>query len=284
MNRFVFIGLACVVATSVAAFLIGRGDEKRRADLLVSKLEEAAASSNSIETTYEIPTDLPAPVARYLKRALPKEIRPIQTVRIEQSGALRTSTSSKNWKDFSAHQFVAPVAPGFVWNARVKMPFGTHIRVLDSYSFGVGSGHVSLVSAFRVTSASDEPELNSGALHRYLAESVWYPTALLPQSGVSWVPMDEKSAIATLVDHGIEVSLEFRFNDADEVIAVYSPGRYGRFDGAYKKVGWEGHFSHYREQNGFLIPGRGEVGWYDAGNLELVWKGEINSVHIQQNH
>ncbi|GAC19997.1 DUF6544 family protein [Paraglaciecola arctica] len=284
MNRFVFTGLACVVATSVAAFLIGRGNEKRCADLLISKLEEAAASSNSIEAIYEIPTDLPAPVARYLRRALPKKIYPIQAVLIEQSGALRTSTSSKNWMDFSARQFVAPMAVGFVWNARVKLPFGIHILVLDSYSFGVGSGRVSLMSAFVVSSTSNEPELNSGALHRYLAESVWYPTALLPQSGVSWVSKDERSAVATLKDHSIEVSLEFRFNDADEVIAVYSPGRYGRFDGEYRKVGWEGHFSNYREQDGFLIPGRGEVGWYDAGELQLVWKGEINSVHIQQNH
>lgn len=278
-----FVGLACVVATSVAAFIIGRSNEKRRADLLISKLEEAAASSNSIEESYEIPTDLPAPVARYLRRALPKKIYPIQTVLIEQSGALRTSTSSKNWMDFSARQFVAPIATGFVWNARVQLPLGTHIRVLDSYGFGEGSGRVSLLSAFGVSSASSEPELNSGALHRYLAESVWYPTALLPQSGVSWASKDERSAVATLKDHGIEVSLEFRFSDADEVVAVYSPGRYGRFDGEYRKVGWEGHFTNYREQNGLLIPGRGEVGWYDAGELQLVWKGEINSVHIQQN-
>lgn len=277
-----FIGLACVVATSVAAFLIGRGNERRRADRLVSKLVEASNSRNGVAAIYEIPADLPAPVARYLRRALPQPTYPIKAVWMEQSGVLRTSTSSENWMDFSACQLVAPMATGFVWNARVKLPFGAHVRVLDSYSLGVGRGHVSLLSVLGVSSASNEPELNSGALHRYLAESVWYPAALLPQSGVSWVQKDERSAIATVIDHGIEVSLEFRFNDADEVVAVYSPGRFGRFDGKYKKVGWEGHFSHYREQNGFLIPWRGEVGWYDAGKLKLVWKGEINSVRIQR--
>lgn len=282
MNRFAFIGLVCAVMSSVAAYLLGRRNEKRRVDILVSKLEEASNSSRSIETAYEIPPDLPAPVARYLRRALPRKIVPIYTLRMEQSGILRTSTSSKNWMDFSARQFIAPTVSGFVWNARVKLPFGAHIRVLDSYGFGVGSGHVSLFSALGVSSASNEPELNSGALHRYLAESVWYPTALLPESGVSWAPKDEQSAIATLIDHGIEVSLEFRFNDEDEVIGVYSPGRYGRFDGEYKKVGWEGHFSHYREHKGFLLPEHGEVGWYDDGELQIVWKGDITSVDIQQ--
>ncbi len=78
MNQYVCIGLACLVATSVAAFLIGRGNEKRRADILISKLEDAAASIKSIEALCEIPTELPAPVVRYLQRALPKKIYPIK--------------------------------------------------------------------------------------------------------------------------------------------------------------------------------------------------------------
>src|SRR5688572_7450692 len=42
-----------------------------------------------------------------------------------------------------------------------------------------GSGHVGLLSAFAVSAAAATPEMNSGSLHRYLAEAVWYPTALL---------------------------------------------------------------------------------------------------------
>ncbi len=201
---------------------------------------------------------------------------------MEQVGTLRTGTKSDKWMDFTARQFVAPSAPGFVWNARVSLPLGAHLRVLDSYVSGQGGGSVSLLSAIRVSSASNEPELNSGALHRYLAESVWYPAALLPRRGLSWTPKDDRSAVATLTDQGIEVSLEFRFNDADEVIAIYSPGRYGRFDGEYRKVAWEGRFSDYRQTGGYSIPWRGEVGWYDGGTLHLVWEGEIKSIHFQR--
>ena len=55
-------------------------------------------------------------------------------------------------------------------------------------------------------------------------------------------------------------SVEFRFNDADEVIAVYSPERYGRFDGENRIVEREGHFGDYRAQDGFWVPEHGEVG------------------------
>ncbi|WP_425532220.1 DUF6920 family protein [Aromatoleum anaerobium] len=54
-------------------------------------------------------------------------------------------------------------------------------------ALGVGSGQAQLLSAVTVASDRDKPELNSGSLHRYLAEAVWYPTALLPSAGCGGV-------------------------------------------------------------------------------------------------
>ncbi|MBN4058632.1 hypothetical protein JYT18_00185 [Desulfocapsa sp. AH-315-J15] len=155
------------------------------------------------------------------------------------------------------------------------MPLTTHVRVLDSYIAGIGSGRVSLLSSFCIASAAGTPELNSGALHRYLAEAVWFPTALLPQSGVEWSPLNDHSALATLTHKGVTVSLEFRFNEVGEVTSIYSVGRFGRFDGEYKKVPWQGHFLDYQFKAGMRVPLYGEVGWYDDGSLQMVWKGHI---------
>jgi len=177
-----------------------------------------------------------------------------------------------------------PPATGFVWNAKVQMPLGTHVRVLDSYAAGVGAGRVSLLSAVTIVSDSDKPELNSASLHRYLAEAVWYPTALLPQSGVMWTAIDDRSALATLTDSGITVSLEFRFNDADEVMAIYSPRRFSRIDGVYKELPWEGHFRDYQVRGDIRIPTYGEVGWYEDEMLQLVWKGNIIDAQYQFVH
>lgn len=273
------LSILILIMILILGYVAGKIIEFRRAKNLVRNLQSSIHLSPSI--SLEIAEDLPPPVVRYLKRALPDPIRPIQKVFFEQTGELRTNTSSHEWMAFSATQMVSPLGPGFVWNAKVRLPLGLHVRVLDHYDRGVGGGQVSFISALRLSSVLNEMELNSGALHRYLAESVWYPCALLPQFGVTWQAKDDQSAIATKRDRGVEVSLEFRFNDADEVIGIFSPGRWGRFGNRYEKVAWEGHFSHYEHKDGYRIPTRGEVGWYDQEELKLVWKGSLNSIHFE---
>ena len=84
--------------------------------------------------------------------------------------------------------------------------------------------------------------MNSSLLHRFLAEAVWYPTALLPSPALSWTPIDDASTLATLTQGAISVSLEFRFNCCDEVESIYTPGWWESFDGGFKQVAWEGMF------------------------------------------
>ena len=76
------------------------------------------------------------------------------------------------------------------------------------------------------------------------------------------------------------VTLEFRFNDAGDVTGIYTPGRYGRFDGGYRKVPWEGHFGNHREIAGLRVPTYGEVGWYEENALQLVWKGHVTHLEL----
>ena len=117
--------------------------------------------------------------------------------------------------------------------------------------------------------------MNSGALHRYLAEAVWYPTALLPSAALSWEPIGSNKARATLTDHNSSVALEFGFNSDDEVASIYTPGRWGLFGKEYRQTAWEGHFSEYAERDGVLVPGAGEVGWYVKQEWQAVWKGRL---------
>lgn len=93
--------------------------------------------------------------------------------------------------------------------------------------------------------------------------------------------MDDRTALATLSDAGTTVSLEYRFNEAGEAIGIYSPGRFGRFDGGYRQVPWEGRFRDYRERAGMRVPFYGEVGWHVDGSLRIVWKGALEDVHYE---
>lgn len=281
MDKWLLIISTIVIISIIIALLIGQAYESAKLKKLEESLIQCASKPKTNIVDFDSFSELPPPVSRYFKHVLVDGQKLIRTARIRQSGVLRTSAMNTKWSAFTAQQLIVTALTSFIWNAKVEMPFATHVRVLDSYAMGVGSGRVSLFSAFAIASESGLRELNLGALHRYLAESVWFPTTLLPQSGVIWSPINDHSAMATITDRGITVSLEFQFNKIGEVIGIYSPGRFGNFDGGYKQVPWEGHFRDYQIRSGMRIPLYGEVGWYVDETLELVWKGSLIGVHYE---
>jgi hypothetical protein len=200
---------------------------------------------------------------------------PIRLARLTQSGTLRAGPRSRRWMPFASTQEVAPAAASFEWDARVEvMPF-IYLRVRDALHEGRGSGRVELLSMLSLGHERDTPELNAGALQRYLAEAVWYPTALLPSDQLAWSAIDERKALATLTSHGTSVSLEFHFNREGEVAAIYAPQRWMKSGRRYVQMPWEGHFFGYWECSGMLIPAAGEVGWHVDGKWQAVWKGRV---------
>lgn len=217
---------------------------------------------------------LPAPVARYFRYALQDGQPLILSACYRQIGALRTDIHSARWFDFEATQRVAPASRSFTWDASVYLLSFLRLHVRDGYVAGRGSGKVSLMSV-PIAKERGGAEMNSGALHRYLAEAVWYPTALLPASGVLWSAIDDRRALATLTDSDITVSLEFTFGDAGQVTGIYTPGRWGKFKAGFRKTAWEGHFGAYEERSGMRIPFNGEVGWYEGNQWLPVWKGQL---------
>ena len=219
---------------------------------------------------------LPVPVARYLRLTIPSSSSaPVLSVTLSQRGSLRTDPRGRRWMAFTASHVAAPGVPRFVWRARVNLFPLLRLSIIDSLIDGVGSGCVSLLG-IKLSSAEGTPEMHSGALYRYLAEAVWYPTALVPSERLTWTAIDDRRARATLTDGGQTVSLEFRFLPTGEVSEVFTAGRWGHFAGKFLQRPWEGHFSDYRRVGGFLIPFRGEVGWYVDGGLGLVWRGTID--------
>ncbi len=88
-------------------------------------------------------------------------------------------------------------------------------------------------------------------------------------------PINSSTALVTLTDASVTVSLEFRFNEDHEITSVYTPARWEKFIGGYRQTPWEGRFHTYRQKQGTLVPSGGEVGWYHGGTWQKVWTGEI---------
>lgn len=214
-------------------------------------------------------------MARYLRRVLQPGQAPIRAARLTQEGTLRTRPHSSRWMRFEALQVIDPQAIAFAWDARVHVAPLVHLRVRDAFREGRGSARVDLLSMIRLGHDAGSPELDAGALDRYLAEAVWFPTALLPGPHLRWSAIDERKALATLSSHGTTVSLEFHFNREDEVATIYTPQRWFRQGGKYRELPWEGRFFGYRERSGLLVPAEGEVGWYVDSKWQAAWKGRV---------
>jgi hypothetical protein len=224
---------------------------------------------------------LPKPVQSYLTNALAEGQPYVTSVRLKQSGEFRLGDTTTPWKPFSAFQNFTVNSPGFIWDATIEMIPLVPVRVVDMYKEGEGTLEAKILSAIPVVDAEPSPEMNSGELMRYLAETVWFPSALLPGEGVEWLPIDENSARATLNHNGTTVSLVFYFNNQNEVEHVFAESRFREVEGTFEPTPWTGHFRNYQVRNGMLIPIDGEVAWNLPGGDLIYWRGHLEEIEYQ---
>ena len=144
-----------------------------------------------------------------------------------------------------AQQVFSTRPRAFSWNSTISMPPGLSIRVCDSYSAWAASMKVKLSTLYTLIYAHSQQELDEAALQRYLAEAVWFPTALLPGQGNIWEALNGHRARASITDSAISTALEFEFNQKGEIVAVYAPARYREVPGEYVPTPWQGRFSNY---------------------------------------
>jgi len=238
------------------------------------ELNAHANTSNGRNFMSQDLNGLPIPVKKYLKKTIPEGQQYIHFVELKQIAYFRMSEGSKKWLPLKATQHFTTDPPGFVWDAKIKMAPLITTRVLDMYNQGAGILYAKLLNTFTVANASGAKELDTGELVRYLAESVWFPTALLPSQSTKWEAIDDNTAIAILKDGNNEVSLKFYFNNEDEITEVTSK-RYRLVNGVYKLVSWTGYFSNYQRRNGILIPLEGKVEWNLHQGSFAYWKGRV---------
>lgn len=269
------VGLAWIGTGVGLAAWLGASRWKRKTLYLVEKFIQPTPSHEMKTVSFANFGQLPVPVAKYLRLALTEGQPFIRSVRLVQTGELRhIGKSQGGWMPFEAVQYVSAQPLGFVWDALIR-PFSLmQIRVRDAFVDGQGTAQVSALSLVTLADETGKPELNAGALMRYLAEAVWFPTALLPTAKLEWSSIDDTKALATLTESGTTVSLEFSFNDIGEITSVYTPCRYAAIDGKYELTPWGGHHRNYKEKDNMRIPTEGEVEWHLSSGIFPVWKGE----------
>ena len=270
--RVVLSIAAMMVAALLAAVIAGQAAWRTATASTVDRLA-------STETGRSIPTDtllddLPVPVARYFRRALTGTRRMIRSAVATQQAEFFIDGA---WRPLTAVQHFTTSPPGFVWDARIAMAPLMRVQVRDAYLSGRGSMQASIYGLYSVVDVESSAELDSGALQRFLGESVWFPTALLPSASVVWSARDDRSATVTLIDDDTRVSLLFEFDQNDDVVRI-SGDRFKETNGSYVMQPWVIACSEHGDRSGIRIPLFCEVAWVVDGGAEPYWRGRISNI------
>lgn len=222
--------------------------------------------------------ELPDPVVRYFTFALMPGQPFLRRARVDQAGRFRTGDRHAPWRPFTAVEHFTIQPPGFVWDACVRMAPLLVVRVRDGYVAGSGAVLGKLAGLVTVASQHGRSGLSAAALHRYLAEAVWFPTALLPRAGVVWDAVDARTARASVTDRGTSVSLEFQFGPEGEIVSAYTPARCREVNGADVPTPWRCDYRSYAPVHGVTVPLEGEVAWETLEGRLPYWQGRVLNV------
>ncbi len=253
--------------------LLKTGNQLSRPSNIQLGLQELYRASQkatpAIYTTSNL-KGLPVPVQRYFRYALREGQAYIQQVTLKHRGQFRTS-AKQGWKNIRGEEYFTCSPPGFLWSGKLGWA-----SAIDKYINGKGNLVVKIASLIPVVNAKGKAT-DQGEFLRWLAEAVWFPTALLPSDNLSWLPIDEQSAKVLYQDEHIQAEGVFHFNQLGQ-ITHFKAQRY--MDENHLEE-WTAHCHDYREVNGMQIPFFAEAVWnLSAGDFSYA-KFELEEIDYE---
>ncbi|GAB6279161.1 MAG: hypothetical protein STSR0006_11650 [Lentimicrobium sp.] len=252
ISGLVIILLLTLTVQIIANAFFGQKVEKEVSELFINGIE------NKKETVTKSDLEgLPLCVQKWLESSHVIGKEKIRTVHLKQKGLLRTK-EGQPWMPTEAEQYFTIDKPGFVWQAKIKAAPLLYIVGRDKYYEGRGNMLIKFLSLITVVDAKGK-EIDQGALLRYLAETIWFPSAAL-SNYIKWEEIDSNSAKATMSYGGVTASGVFLFNEKHEIINFVAQ-RYMEIDGQYSLETWSPTVIEYKNINGVKIPSKAEVIW-----------------------
>ena len=269
MIKFQSIMLVMVAIIGVRILfmpLIGKAALKSHLKKDVSKLFSLSGDISHKTFSYKQLEGLPIPVQRYFRYALDDGQSYISYVRLKHTGTFKPA-EDKKWTGIKGQQYFTAETPGFLWKGKTSL-----FTARDMYIGGKGRLVVSLFSLFKVVDEQGE-HIDQAELLRWLGESVWFPTNLLPGENLQWTAIDSAKAKVTCTHNGISVYYIVHFNEHGQITKLETE-RYMEKDRLEK---WIGIVGDYKQVDGIRIP------TYIEGKWDLE-EGEYPyaKFHIQQ--
>lgn len=220
---------------------------------------------------------LPPPVRRYLEVSGAARRDLLRAVRVRHGGTLVMSPGGRPFP-VRGRQLFSLDPPGFVWWGRVRIAPGLWVDGRDQVVDGRGNMLIRAASTFTVADAEGK-ELDEGALHRLLAEAVWMPTLLRDPRHVSWAPLDDAAARATLRVADREVSADFHFGP-DGLPDRITAARWLAQDGTSALTRWTADCRDFRDVGGLRVPFRVTAAWQLASGPFPYGEWEVEAIEL----
>jgi len=254
--KIVITGITVLVIVAVSAVTIAGAVANRKVEREVQNLF-STVENNGVIVTEEALEGLPESVQRWLRSSGTVGEEKTVAVRVKQRASMRMSPE-QSWMSVEAEQYFAVETPGFIWKAEIQAAPLVHIAGRDKYFEGKGNMLIKPLSLFTVADGKGE-EIDQGSMLRYLAETVWFPSAALEEY-ITWEEIEADQAKATMTYGDVAASGIFTFNEKGEVVR-FEAKRFGEFDGEFSLEIWSIQLRDYREIEGIRVPTKGEVTW-----------------------
>jgi hypothetical protein len=273
----VLIALVIIVILTMLVIGIGRYSFDRMVSKEVEKMFADTGNPPQEKIMEADITRLPEPVQKYLRYTKIVGKDKIHTVRLKQTGKIRMKPDTK-WMPFEAEQYYTVDNPVFIWKADAKMAPLLWISARDKYSDGKGGMLIKVLSLIKVVDGKG-PEMDQGALSRYLNEIMWFPSAYM-NDYIKWESIDSNSARATMTVRGITASALLKFDNEGKLVDFIAE-RYMSSGDKFIKELWSTPVERYKDYNGIMLPQGGKAIWkLKSGDFCYI---EIEMTEIEYN-
>jgi len=262
-----------IIGIILLILLLGKTSMHFKFKKQVSELfENAETLSDRIYNSSQL-TGLPYPVQQYFKYALKDGQHYISSVQLEHKGLFKTNLK-KEYITITGEQYFSVQPPQFIWKGTTLM-----FTAIDSYIADIGNLKVSIMNIFTAVDGKGIT-FNEAELQRWVSESVWFPTNLLPSEKIQWSALNADTAKLSFSYKEVSFDYIVTFNEAGQIVAMETQ----RFMTVAKREKWICRMSNYKEIDNIKIPFAAEASWKLYTGNHSYAKFEIQKIAYNKNH
>ncbi|MBY0010744.1 DUF6544 family protein [Paenibacillus typhae] len=259
------VTIICFAAAVLVFWQIPYSGTRAEFQKLASGLTTGEPAAAAVFTAEDW-TPLPPPVRRYFETAGFTAYPKMSAMQAEFRKVKFSLGPGKAMITIGYNQVNSVARTGRIAFIDAKL-YGIPFQGLDTYVEGTGGMKGVLGKAFTLFNQRGA-EMDQACLVTFLSEALLLPSAAL-QSYITWKPIDNLHAEATISRYGSTASGIFTFRENGECQSFTTNDRTAvGMDGSRQKVRWSAYMDDYSIIDGIRQPTRLRAVWhYDEGDL-----------------